>query len=59
LYFSHRGMFRGKDRTNALGPFRDNLDVPRMMRLIEAKRSGKKPVAKKTAATRRRRTTNA
>jgi hypothetical protein len=59
LYFSHRGMYRGKDRTNALGKFRDDLDVPRMLRLIEAKRAGKvtRPV-KKAAPARRRRTAN-
>jgi hypothetical protein len=35
LYFSHRHAYRGKDRYNKLGPFRDNLTVPEMMRIIK------------------------
>lgn len=60
LYFSHKGPYRGKDRTNALGKFKDDLDVPRMLRLIEDKRAGKvtRPAAKKATAVRRRRTAN-
>lgn len=54
MYFSQRGMYRGKDRYNALGNYKDDLTVPRMMGLIEAKRSGavRRP-ARKTATRRR------
>lgn len=54
LYFDHIREYRGKDRFQALGKFRDDLDIPAMMKIIEA--SGTKPAAKKTVASRRRRT---
>jgi hypothetical protein len=57
-YFTHRGPHRGKDRFIALVPFKDDLDVPTMIRIIDQaeetpiKRQVRRPV-KKTAATRR------
>ena len=62
LFFKHRGPYRGKDRTTALGVYQDDLTVPRMMELIEARRrkaarkvtGGSRPAAKKTAVRRRR-----
>jgi hypothetical protein len=62
IYFSHRGPYRGKDRTHALGNYKDNLTIPRMTELIEARRASNKPARTrvtrptKTAASRRRRT---
>lgn len=49
MYFSQRGMYRGKDRTNSLGNFKDDLTVPRMMKIIEAKRSARS-AARRTGA---------
>jgi hypothetical protein len=60
MYFSHRDPYRGKDRTNSLGNYKDDLTVPRMMELIEAKRASRRSTTrratKKTVATRTRRT---
>lgn len=58
-YFTHRGPHRGKDRFIALVPFRDDLDVPRMMRIIDQNKDApierkRRPAAKKTAARRPR-----
>jgi len=36
MWFTHHEKHRGKDRTGRLGAFRDDLDIPRMMRLINA-----------------------
>lgn len=61
MYFSHTGPHKGKDRFVALGKFKDDLTVPRMMQIIdEAKASTKAPAAKKSAGTKaapRRRST--
>lgn len=57
LYFDHIREYRGKDRFQALGKFRDDLDIPSMMKIIEG--GGKVSTgatAKKTVASRRRRT---
>jgi hypothetical protein len=61
IYFAHRGPYRGKDRTHSLGKYQDNLTIPRMMELVEAKRTAVKPArtrvtrpTKKAAAVRRR-----
>ena len=35
LWFSQSGSFRGKDRFNVLGRYRDRLDVPKMLTLVE------------------------
>jgi hypothetical protein len=51
LYFDHYKSYRGKDRFNALGRFKDDLNVPEMMRLIKAHQEGA-PV-RKTAVRRR------
>lgn len=66
MYFSHRDPYRGKDRTGALGNYKDDLDIPTMVGLIEAKRAARAArrtvkrtgtvPAKKTAAARRRST---
>jgi hypothetical protein len=36
FYFTHRGPYRGKDRFIVLLPYRDGLDVRRMMRIIDS-----------------------
>jgi hypothetical protein len=51
LYFDHYKVYRGKDRYNALGRFKDNLTVPEMMRLIKTHQDG--APAKKTTVRRR------
>lgn len=35
LWFSYRGPYRGKDRSGAMGRYRDNLTVPQMIELFE------------------------
>jgi len=52
LYFTHYKTFRGKDRFNALGKFKDDLTVPEMMRLINASKD-KTVTPRKTTARRR------
>lgn len=52
-YFTHTGPYRGKDRFHALGNYKDDLDVPTMMGIIEAKLAGNRRPAKKTAVRRR------
>ncbi len=42
MYFSHRDPYRGKDRTGSLGNYKDDLTVPRMVELIEAKRAARR-----------------
>lgn len=34
IWFTHANEFRGKDRFNALGRFRDDLTIPRMMTIL-------------------------
>lgn len=50
-YFSHHKAYRGKDRFNSIGKFRDDLTVPKMMALVE-KSKGFAPAAP-VAGTRR------
>jgi hypothetical protein len=50
-YTSHTGPYRGKDRFAALGNYKDDLTIPKMMDLLDAKKS--KTPAKATAARRR------
>lgn len=45
LWFEHHNKHRGKDRTDKLKPFRDDLDIPRMLRIINAEKSTGKEVA--------------
>lgn len=61
IWFTHHGPFRGKDRFNVLGKYRTDMDVPKMMALVEG--AGKKtststptrkPVARKAPATPRK-----
>lgn len=68
LWFTHHGPHRGKDRFQALGKYKDGLDVPTMERYVkravsarpaQAAAKSTRPVkkttaAKKSAATRRR-----
>ena len=58
LWFSHRNKFRGKDRFDALVPYKDNLTVPRMMEIIgkatpAASAAPKTPAAARRKGTRR------
>lgn len=59
IYFSQKDPYRGKDRFVALGEYQDNLNLPKMAKIIEeAKKSGaaatSKPTPKKRTATNRR-----
>jgi hypothetical protein len=61
MWFEHHKKHRGKDRTDRLKPFRDDLTVPRMMSLISAPaaESDGEEVASKPARPRpRKRVTN-
>lgn len=52
MYFSQQGPYRGKDRFQVLGKFKDDLTLPKMLTLIEStKASGTKKVATKKTAT--------
>jgi len=64
IWFSTSGRFRGKDRFNALIPFRDRLTIPKMERLVDAVKKSveitpsKIPASRaKTSAPKRRATT--
>jgi hypothetical protein len=58
FYFSHTRAYRGKDRFDVMGAYRDDLTVPKMMQLIKADlrpttkdaTPAKRAVAKKAAA---------
>lgn len=50
MYFTHTGPHRGKDRFQALGNFKDDLTVPRMMELIESAKNGSAATPTKTPA---------
>ena len=52
LWFTHRNEFRGKDRFNVLGRFRDDLTVPRMVQILRTQGSLK--TRNKTTATRKK-----
>lgn len=54
MWFSTHDAYRGKDRFIALGRYKDDLTIPEMMKLLEAKRaknaaSSKTPVRRKAA----------
>lgn len=58
-YFTHRGPYRGKDRFIALVPYKDNLTVPKMMKIIDdaedtplKRKPARRTPARKTAARR-------
>ena len=48
LWFTHHNEFRGKDRFNTLGRFRDDLTVPRMMSILQKSGAIKTPKARTT-----------
>lgn len=54
LYFKHWKQYRGKDRFQALGAYKDDLTIPKMMELIEASSKTSRTTTKSAAATRRR-----
>lgn len=51
LWFSHFGAYRGKDRYVALGNYKDDLTVPKMMEIIQKKRGAATPVRRPASTT--------
>lgn len=65
IYFNNKGAYRGKDRFDALGDFRDELTLPKLEKIVKDRVRGvntgapkKAAPAKKKAATNRRRPAN-
>ena len=52
LWFSYHGPYRGKDRSGAMGRFKDNLTVPELIARFEAAKTAKVvPAAKSSTST--------